>query len=213
MPRLVIDTITAAIALGDLAVRGNDLVTLAQAVDEDWQRFATDPRAGGRYMISTIGNRTDCPPNGETYYNTQLLQPGPIRAEDRDIKDRFMRGKPMLCAESIRDDKGCRLVTALLRLSMHGIATFDRMLGVATFYLDEVQLPMTISTIAPGRRLSDVIAIPGDEGLVIRQIREAPIEEMRLVKNHISDVALAIETDLPGDIEIAYERMYPLRIF
>lgn len=213
MAKLVIDTLTAAIALPDLTARGNDLTILAQALDEDWQRFATDPRAGGRHLISTGINRQDLWPTNQSYYCTQLLQPGPIPAEQRDIKDRFMRGKPILCGELARTDTGMHLITVHLRLSMDGIAVIDRDRGVTTFYLDDTELPETVRGACIGRSLGEVIQMPGADHLIVQDVRDADEAEMRKVKGHLSQVALAIETTIPDDMTVDYQRVYPERQF
>ena len=106
MNALSIDALTASVALPDLAARGNDLVTLAQALDEDWRRFSVDPACGTRHLISTMGHRPDCPPTGLSYMHTQLLMPGRVPAEDRPIAERFLSGRPLMTGELIEEDDG-----------------------------------------------------------------------------------------------------------
>lgn len=206
--KLHIDALTASVALKDLSERGNTLETLAQALDEDWKRYAVDPKTGTRHLISTMGNRQDAPATGLAYYNTGLIQPGRIDAAERSESERFLKGKPLLCAELAQEQDGYRLGTVLLRVSFHIHAVIDREREAAMFYIQFAQLPETVMNAATGRRLDEIIDIGHLGNLLVRSVRTADESEMRKVLGHISMEGILVETDLPEWIEVDFEEVY-----
>lgn len=209
---LHIDQLTASVALPDLVARGNDLGTLAQAIDEDWHRHApkepVPPGNSTQHLISTMKNRQDSPPTGLSYWHTQLIQPGPIRAEDRDIKDRFLQGRPFLTAEILPVENGYRLETAILRMGLHLTAVLNWARGHATFYVLQGTIPDTLMAAAPGRRLGDIVATGHCEDLVVEEVYTADMDEMRGVLGQMWTPSVAIRTRLPQWTTVEFTPVY-----
>lgn len=209
---LHLDQLTASVALADLAACGNDLVSFAQSIDEDWKRFAPKPTVppGGeaRHFISTMTNRQNSPPTGHSYFHTQLIQPDHIPAEERDMKDRFLKGQPFLTAEIQKTDDGYRLETAILRMGIYLIAVLDWAQGHAIFYVLDGHLPETLMTAAPGCRLGQIVNAGHCEDLMVREIYVADMEEVRAVVGQMWLPAIAIRTDLPGWDKISFTPVF-----
>jgi len=209
---LRLDILTASVALPDLAEHGNDLSTLGRAVDEDWQRFGPPPSIPPgierRHFISTMTNRQDSPPTGHSYEHTQFIQPGPVRAEHREPKDRFLKGKPLLTAEVTRTDAGYTLETAILRMGLHLTAVLDWARGHATFYVLKGQIPDTLMSAATGRPIGDIVNVGHCEDLVIQHVYVAEMDELRGVLGQLWTPSIAIRTDLPGWTEVAFQPTY-----
>lgn len=208
MATLHLDRLTAAVALASLGAHGGDLSTLGQAVDEDWKRFAPDPKTGSRHLISTMGNRQECPPTGLPYYNAQFIRPGRIDAEHRPMSERFLRGSPLMCAEVTRDGGDYRLTTALLKMGMGSWMTLDWERGSATFHVQHDTLPEVTLAAMAGRRLGDVVATGSADDLVITDARIADAREMGKVANRTVGPGMAIDTTLPQWTEAAFTAIY-----
>lgn len=208
MARLHIDDLTASVALVDLAARGNDLTTLAQSLDEDWKRFAVDASLGTRHLISTMGNRQDCPPTGLTYLNTQLIQPDAVDARLRPVEQRFLKGKPLLCGELAMEGDDYRLSTALLRISLHVHATLDWSLGRASFHIQFAELPDTVMMAGVGRRLGDIVEVGHHDHLEVTGIRKATESDMREVLGHLAMEGVVVETVLPEWRQVEFTEIY-----
>lgn len=208
MTILRMDTLTAAVALASLGARGGDLTILAQAVDEDWKRFAPDPESGSRHLISTMGNRQECPPTGLPYYNAQFIKPDRVDAKDRPMSQRFLRGAPRLCAEITRDGEGYTMSSALLQMSTTSWMTLDWDRGLATLYVEDAVLPDTALAAAIGRRMGEVVDVDHAGGMVVTAARAAGGDEIRKIANRLTGQGIAIETGLPDWTRLAFEPVY-----
>lgn len=218
-----LDAVTAAIASAGLAESGNDLEMLAQAFDEDWNRFApSDPDIGGSHMVSTKGNRT-IETTGRSYDNTQLIQPGTVPAEYRPMSKRFMRGAPTMCCVVSETPTGYRVRTDMIRISPGACALLDHDAGVMTLLLRGAFLPETVREAAVGLLLGDVFDVPAMQdvkGLVIRSVRGPHAAEIRdgrrPWRSRLSDAmpedpSLAIETAMPTWTTVRYTPVYVTR--
>lgn len=214
--KLHIDALTAATAIDGLARRGNDLVILAQAVDEEYRRFAVDPKTGTRHLVTTMANRQESPPTGLPYHHTSFLQPDPIPAEQRDIKDRFLKGKPLLCAEIALVDDGYRLDVAVLKMGQDVFVTIDRANGKAAFYLENIDLPESTRMALIGRSIGEVVGSPIldtlEAPLEIQALRDVDVTEMQGVRGSKSKPGIAIETRLPEWHIIEFDPVYAGRM-
>lgn len=208
MKTLHMDALTASIALVDLERNGSDLKVLAQALDEDWRRFAVDPRTGTRHLVTTMRTRQNVPPTGLTYTHTALIRPNPVRAEDRPLSERWLKGSPFLCAEIAREDQDYRLSTAMLRITVDMHAVIDRDRARTVFYLSEGSLPDVVMMAATGRRLSQIVDVGACGDMIVEQVRTAGADEMKMVLGQDWREGIAIETALPEWIGIDFEPVY-----
>lgn len=208
MAILHIDTITAAAALASLGPTGQDLAILAQSIDEDWKRFAPPPASGSRHLISTMGNRQNCPPTGLPYYNAQLLKPDLVDAAKRPIRDRFLKGAPLLCAEVTRDRDEYRLDTVLIKIGMRAWITIDREAGRTTYFMADQELPDTALAAAAGRRLGEIASLGIGEDAVVTSARPADAKEMRGIAQAMVGPGIALDTPLPGWSTVEFQRIY-----
>lgn len=208
MKMLEIDALTASVAAASLIPRGNGLKEFAQALDEDWKRYAVDPSTGTRHLISTMGNRQNCPPTGLPYYNTGLIQPDSLDAIHRPMDRRFLRGRPRFCAELQRKEDGYRLETALLEVSADIRATVDRKSGKITFHIQSIILPDTVMDAAIGHTLGEVLQLGLQHDLRVTGLRVSQQDEMRGIFDHNAIEGIAIETELPDWQSIEFQEVY-----
>lgn len=205
MEILHIDVLTASVSAVDLEAHGSTLTMLGQSLHEELERHGVDPATGTRNLVSTMGNRRDAIPTGLTYHNMQPLRPHVVRAEDRPIGERFLRGKPLLYGDLATVPDGIRLETALLRISLHVHATLDHEAGHATFYVQRDAPPETMMAAAGGRRLEDVVDVGHCGDLVVRSMRIAEGAEMTKVIGSMWTDGVAVVTDLPAWTTVGYE--------
>lgn len=200
-----LDVLTASVAADDLKARGNTLATLGQSLHEELERHGVDPETGTRNLISTMANRRDCMPTGLTYLNVQPLQPHVVRAENRPINERFLRGKPLLCGDLSTVADGIRLETALLRVSLHVHAAIDHETGCATFYVQKDAPPETMMAAAAGRRLGEIVDVGHCADLAVRHVRIADADEMTKVIGSLWTEGVAVVTELPAWTMVDYQ--------
>lgn len=212
LKKLHLDQLTASVALVDLAARDNDLIILGQAIDEEWRRFgpalSIPPGFEKEHLISTMGNRLNAAPTTKSYYNTQLIQPDPIRAENREMADRFLRGKPLLTAEIRKVKDGYRLETAILRVGLYLTAVLDWAKGHATFYVLKGEIPETVMIAAAGHRLGSIVNTGHCDDLKVTEVYIADYEEMKSVLGQMWEPSLAIRTALPEWTEVEFTPIY-----
>lgn len=101
MAILRIDSVTAAQALRGLEMNGNSLVELGQALDEDYKRTWFNLTENKPYLIKTIAHELL---DNNKMMRISLIQPGPVPAEERDIKYHFLKGKPYFGGELKKED-------------------------------------------------------------------------------------------------------------
>jgi hypothetical protein len=205
MKTLHLDALTASVSAVDLEAHGSTLAMLGQSLHEELERHGANPATGTRNLISTMGNRQDAIPTGLTYHNVQPLRPHVVRAEDRPINERFLRGKPLLCGDLASVPDGIRLETALLRISLHVHAAIDHEAGSATFYVQRDGPPETMMAAAAGRRLGEIVEIGHCADLAVRHMRIAEGDEMTRVIGSPWTDGVAVVTDLPGWTTVGYE--------
>lgn len=82
-------------------MNGNSLVELGQALDEDYKRTWFNLTENKPYLIKTIAHELL---DNNKMMRISLIQPGPVPAEERDIKYHFLKGKPYFGGELKKED-------------------------------------------------------------------------------------------------------------
>jgi len=190
---LKINTLTAEIARMNLGERGNTIETFALALHDEW---TTRTHSAEYDLISTMSNRLNSAPHGETYWNVQLLDPDEKRCPTPSQYP-FLRGKPLLCGRLSHEARRYTLETAVLQISLDLYAVMDWQKGTLTFYHRTAEIPASAIATMAGRRLGEIVEIPGMHNAAIRRAYVADRAEMQSVVNHPAGPGLAIVTELP----------------
>ncbi len=219
MKRLRLDALTASHCQALFASAQTDLTLLAQAIDEDWKRYAPDPETGSRHLISTMGNRLNGPPRDLPYYNTSLIRPDALPAENRPMNDRFLRPTPRLCAEVRKIPEGYELDTALLRLDEHIMASMDGK-GSVSLYVANIELPRATLIAMIGRPLGDVIQVGLEHDPLILDAHFVDAAEMtkvhgrtKLTREKDISEGLRIDVKVSGTIDVPFREIYEKPFF
>lgn len=219
MKRLRLDALTASHCRTLFAGAQKDLSLLAQAIDEDWKRFAPDPKTGSRHLISTMGNRLNGPPRGLPYYNTSLIRPDALPAESRPINERFLKPIPQLCAEVRKIPEGYELDTALLRLDDHIMASIDGE-GKTTLHVANIEFPRAAMIAMIGRPLRDVIQIGLEHDPLILDAHPVDAAEMKKIHGRMKlsggqdiSAGLSIDVRVTGTVDVPFHAKYEKSFF